>query len=101
MSIKMGRKKKNKVVEEPLKKIKYFNYNDPDEIGFSISYGKMGSSPKSIFIRDRNDVLKFFFKEIRNIDYISINDRVVNKTRLINNNIILSRYLKLTYENEL
>lgn len=97
----MGRKKKNKVIEEPVKKIRLFNYNNPDEIGFAISYGKKGSSPKNIFCKDRNDVLKFLFKEIRNIDYISINDRVVNKTRLINNNLVLSRYLKLTYENDL
>jgi hypothetical protein len=96
----MGRKKKNKI-EEPLKKVKLFNYNNPDEIGFSMTYCKIGSSPKSIFLRDRNDVLNFLFKEIKNIDYIGINDRVVNKNRLINNNLVLSRYLKLTHENEL
>ena len=66
------------------------------EDSFNVVYAKSGGSPKYIELETRREVVKFFMNELNNIDFISINDNIIDKNKLIDNNIKLSRYLKLT-----
>lgn len=63
--------------------------------GFNLVYAKSGKTPKNIFLEKRKDVVKFFIDNFNDIDFISINDVIIDKNKLVNNNLLLSRYLKL------
>ena len=66
-----------------------------DNDGFNLIYAKIGGSPKNIFLQKRRDIISFFLENLNNIDFISINDVIIDKNELINNNLNLGRYLKL------
>jgi uncharacterized protein YneR len=68
-----------------------FEIND----GFNLVYAKSGKSPKNIFFENRKDVVNFFIDNINDIEFLSINDVIIDKNKLVNNNLLLSRYLKL------
>lgn len=63
--------------------------------GFNIVYAKIGSRPKRVFLEKRRNVVEFFMENLNDIDFISINDIIINKDELVRNNKMLSRYLKL------
>lgn len=63
--------------------------------GFNIVYAKKYNRPQNIYCKDRHDVIKFFIDNLNDIDLIVINDIIIDKNKLVNNNKILSRYLKL------
>ena len=44
---------------------------------------------------DGYEISKSLYEELNNIDFLSINDVVIDKNELVNNNLKLSRYLKL------
>jgi len=69
--------------------------------GFNLIYAKSGGSPKNIFLDTRRDTIEFLFENLNNIDFISINDVIIDKNKLINENKILARYLKLIKLNEI
>jgi ABC-type proline/glycine betaine transport system ATPase subunit len=63
--------------------------------GFYLIYAKRCGIPQNIFFETRIEVVNFFIKNLNDIDFISINDVIIDKNKLINDNIKLSRYLKL------
>ena len=63
--------------------------------GFNVIYARKGGSPKNSFLKTRREVVEFLLEHINNIDFISINDKQLDKNELVNNNLKLSRYLKL------
>ena len=63
--------------------------------GFNIVYAKSGNSPRNYYCDNRRDVIKFFISELNNIDLLIINDMVIDKNKLIADNLNLSRYLKM------
>ena len=63
--------------------------------GFNIVYAKNVGSPKSIFLETRLEVTEFLINNLNNINFISINDVVIDINKLVNNNKYLGRYLKL------
>lgn len=63
--------------------------------GYNIVYAKSGGSPKNINLKTRLDVVQFFLYNLNHIDFLSINDVVIDKNKLVNDNIKLGRYLKL------
>lgn len=62
---------------------------------YNVVYAKKGESPKNISFNSDKKLLKFLFEKLNSIDFISINDRNIDKEIFINNNIIMSRYFKL------
>ena len=68
-----------------------FKMQEFDE-GYNIVYAKKRSSPKRILCKSRKDVINFFINELNNIDFLSINDVIIDLNKLVNNNIKLSRY---------
>lgn len=64
--------------------------------GFNLVYTKTGKSPRNIFLLTRREVIEFFIENLNDIDFISINDIIIDKNKLVNNNLLLSRYLKLS-----
>lgn len=63
--------------------------------GFHLVYAKKCGSPKNKFFEKRIDVIEFFSHNLNNIDFLSINDVIIDINRLVENNKKLSRYLKL------
>ena len=64
--------------------------------GFNLVYAKKGGKPKNCFFETRIEVTEFLANNLNEIDFIAINDVIINKNVLINNNSLLSKYLKLT-----
>lgn len=62
---------------------------------YYVVYAKIGESPKNISFNSDKKLLKFLLEKLNSIDFISINDRNIDKEIFINNNIIMSRYFKL------
>ena len=71
-------------------------YIDLESKGFNVIYTKKMGIPKSIYFKDRISVTDFLLEELNNIDLLSINDVIIDKEKLVNNNKKLSRYIKLT-----
>jgi len=65
------------------------------EKGFRLIYAKKGGIPKNKYFEEKIDVIKFFFDELNNIDFLSINDVIIDKNKLVKENLVMSRYLKL------
>ena len=63
--------------------------------GFYLMYVKSGFSPKHIYFENRIDVTSFLMKNLNNIDLLTINGTQVDKNKLVNDNKILARFLKL------
>lgn len=63
--------------------------------GYYLIYAKKGGMPKNKHFNSRMDFLNFFIENIENIDFMSLNDVIIDKDKLINDNKILSRYLKI------
>ena len=63
--------------------------------GFNIMYAKNCGTPKNVFFKDRRGFVEFILENINDIDFITINDKQINKEKLINDNTLLNRYLKL------
>lgn len=66
--------------------------------GFNLVYAKKGGSPKNIYFSTRLEVTDFLVNNLNNINFLSINDSVININKLVNENKYLSRYLKLKKE---
>jgi hypothetical protein len=63
--------------------------------GFNLVYVKSGNSPKNKYFHTRKEIIRFILLYLDNMDLIFINDMVLNKEELVNNNLKLARYLKL------
>ena len=63
--------------------------------GFHLVYAKKGGSPKNIFFKNKIEVTEFLLENLNSIDLIVINDVIINKNDLVNQNIKMARYLKL------
>jgi hypothetical protein len=63
--------------------------------GFNVVYAKKGSRPYNKFFENKKDTIKFIFTEFDNIDFLSINEVMIDKVELFNKNIKFARYLKL------
>ena len=63
--------------------------------GFHLVYAKKCGSPKNKFFEKRIEVIEFFAYNLNNIDFLSINDVIIDINKLVENNKNLSRYLKL------
>ena len=57
--------------------------------------------PENCFLETRIEVTKFLKNNLNDIDFISINDIIIDKNILINNSLPLCRYLKLKKINEI
>ena len=69
--------------------------------GFNVVYAKSGGRPKNSFFENRKEVTEFFMNNLNDIDLIVINDMTINKNELINNSLLLSRYLKIKKVDEI
>jgi hypothetical protein len=69
--------------------------------GFNLVYAKIGNAPKNIFLEKRIDIMKFLANNLNNINFLSINDVIIDNNKLVNDNIKLGRYLKLMIINEI
>lgn len=67
-----------------------------DKDGYNIIYAKIGGISKFKYFKERKEVIEFLMNELNNIDFMSINDVIINRNELVNNNLKLSRYLKLS-----
>lgn len=63
--------------------------------GFNIVYAEKCGRPKAIFLNNRQEVINFFMENLTNIELLTINDIIIDKNKLVNDNMLLSRYLKL------
>lgn len=63
--------------------------------GFNLIYAKTGNSPKNEFFSNRRELVIFLVNNLDKIDFMSLNDIIIDKNKLINDNKILSRYLKI------
>lgn len=69
--------------------------------GFNLIYAKTGGIPKNEFFLNRRELVIFLIDNLDKIDFMSINDVIINKDKLINDNKILSRYLKIKKINDI
>jgi len=74
----------------------YLEMND----GFNLMYAKKMGTPMSILLKSRIEVLEFIIENEDNIDFLSINDVVIDLPKLINDNVLLGRYIKMKKINE-
>lgn len=72
-----------------------------DNDGYNIVYAKIGGVSKFKYFKERRKVVEFLMDELNNIDFMSINDVIINRNELVNSNLKLSRYLKLIKINEI
>ena len=63
--------------------------------GFRVVYAKSGGRPNNCFFDTRNEVIEFIMNNFNYIDLIVINDVIIDKNKLVNDNLKISRYLKL------
>ena len=66
-----------------------------NEGSFNVVFAKNGNSPKSYVIYNNTELLYFLIDNLNDMDFLSINDNIIDIKSLVNNNIKLSRYLKL------
>ena len=67
-----------------------------DSKGFRIIYAKSGSSPKNKFFEKKMGLLEFILENLDYIDYLSINDVLINKSKFVDDNKKkINRYLKI------
>ena len=66
--------------------------------GFHLVYAKTGGRPKNIFLETRKEVTEFLINNLNEIDFICINDVIIDKNKLVNENLTLGRFLKLNKE---
>lgn len=71
------------------------------EKGYNMIYAKSGGRPFNIYFDYRIDVINFFLENLNNIDFLCINDVIIDKNKLIENSISLARYLKLKKINDI
>jgi hypothetical protein len=69
--------------------------------GFFVVYAKKCNKPNNIHFKDRINIVEFLLYNANDIDFLSINDVIIDLNKLINNNLMLSRYLKLTKNYEI
>jgi hypothetical protein len=69
--------------------------------GYNIIYAKKMGRPKNIYFNTRIEVVEFFLENLNDIDLLSINDVIIDTKKLVNDNIHISRYLKLKKINSL
>ena len=69
--------------------------------GFNVVYAKSGGRPKNSFFENRKEVTEFFMNNLNDIDLLIINDMNIDKNQLINNSLLLSRYLKIKKVDEI
>lgn len=74
--------------------------NIKENDGYNLIYAKRMGSPKNMHLNTRMEVIEFFIENLNNIDFLSINDVIINKNQLINESKGLSRYLKLKKIND-
>lgn len=55
--------------------------------GFNLIYAKKGGIPKNCHFDNKKDVIDFLIENINSIDFISINDVIIDRELLIKNNI--------------
>ena len=70
--------------------------NIKENEGYQLLYAKIGSSPKNKYFEKRLDLVEFLIYNLNNIDFLSINDVIIDKKQLVNDNKKLNRYLKLS-----
>lgn len=63
--------------------------------GFNVVYAEKCGRPKAVFLNNRQEVVNFFMENLNNIELLTINDIIIDKNKLVNDNKLLSRYLKL------
>jgi len=63
--------------------------------GFNIIYAKKMSRPKNIYLENRINVINFMIEYNDDIDFLSINEVIIDKNKLINDNKLLSRIIKM------
>ena len=73
-------------------------FNDESIDGFYLLYTKHGSSPKHSWFKTKLEVTVFMIDNLNNIDLLVINDVVIDKDKLVNENLRLGRFLKLNKE---
>jgi hypothetical protein len=66
-----------------------------NESCYNLIYAKSGGVPKNKFFDNRILLIEFLMSNLNNIDFISLNDVIIDKNKLINDNLKMSRYLKL------
>ena len=62
---------------------------------FNLIYAKNCNIPKNILLNSKCEMIDFIINHIDDIDFISLNDVIIDKYELININQKLMRYLKL------
>lgn len=68
---------------------------------YNLVYAKNMGIPKRTKLKTKKEVIKFLLNNIVDIDFISINDVTIDKERLIKENKIFNRYLKLLKINKI
>lgn len=68
---------------------------------FNVIYAKKMGIPKTAVFDNKKDVVEFLLYNIDDIDFLSINEVIIDKNKLIYENKLFSRYLKLIKLNEL
>lgn len=64
--------------------------------GFRIIYAKSGCSPKNNFFEKKMELLEFILENLDYIDYLSINDVLIDKNKFADENKLkINRYLKI------
>lgn len=71
------------------------NNIDLEVDGFNLVYAKKMGTPKSVYFDNKISVTEFLMEELNNIDILIINDVFIDKEKLVNDNLKLSRYIKL------
>lgn len=67
-----------------------------DSKGFRVIYAKRGSSPKNKFFEKKMLIIEFLLDNLDCIDYLSVNDVLINKDKFIDENKLkIDRYLKI------
>jgi len=68
---------------------------DFDKEGFNLIYAKECGSPKSVYLKNKVEVIEFFINNEECIDFLSINDVIIDKNKLSNDKVRLIRFLKI------
>jgi hypothetical protein len=68
---------------------------------FNIVYAKKMGLPKRVVFDNKKNVIEFLLYNIDDIDFLSINEVIIDKNKLIYENKLFLRYLKLIKLNEL
>ena len=63
--------------------------------GFNIMYAKNGGRPKNCWLDTRREVVEFLMENLNDIDLLCVNDVIIDKYKLVQDNLKLIRYLKI------